>query len=90
MIESAALTAELIPRYAIFEDVYLQSASRATDELRRALVKLYAAILIYLSKAKSYFEQRSASQSSVFNGGKAADEINRSYHKQCTLVRVRS
>ncbi len=61
MIEGAASIAEIICRYAIFEDVYLQSTSPATDELTRALVQLYAAVMIYLSKAKSYVDQNSAS-----------------------------
>jgi hypothetical protein len=59
MVEGATSVAELICRYAIFEDVYLQSPSAAAEELQRALVKFYAAIMIYLSKAKSYFEQNS-------------------------------
>jgi hypothetical protein len=61
VIEDAALIAELICRYAIFEDVYLQSSSPAADELQRALVNLYAAIMVYLSKARSYFDQNLAS-----------------------------
>ena len=59
MIESAASIAELICRYAIFESVYLQSPSAAADELQRALVNLYTAIMMYLSKANRYFQQRS-------------------------------
>ena len=62
VVESAASIGEIICRYAVFEDVYLQSPSPATDELQRALVKFYAAIMIYLSKVKSYFEENSASQ----------------------------
>ena len=61
VVESATSIAEIICRYAIFEDVYLQSLSAAADELQRALVRFYAAIMIYLSKVKSYFEQNSAS-----------------------------
>ena len=43
----------------------MQSSSAATDELHRALVNLYTAIMIYLSKAKTFFEQNSASKSRV-------------------------
>ena len=68
VVEGATSIAELICRYAIFEDVYLQSPSPAAVELRRALVKLYAAVMIFLSKAKSYFEQNTASKLSHFNG----------------------
>lgn len=60
VVESAASIGEIICRYAVFEDVYLQSPCAAADELQRALVGFYAAILIYLSKVKSYFEQNSA------------------------------
>lgn len=35
----------------------MQLPSVARDELQRALVRFYAAIMIYLSKAKSYFDQ---------------------------------
>jgi hypothetical protein len=73
VIEGAASIAEIICRYAIFEDVYLQSTSPATDELTRALIQLYAAIVIYLSKAKSYFNQDSASQCRPFGVGILAD-----------------
>ena len=62
VIESANYIAEIICRCAIFEEVCWQSATRATDELQRALVKLYGAIMIYLSKARSYFEQNTASK----------------------------
>jgi hypothetical protein len=65
VVESATSLAEIVCRYAIFEVVYLQSSSPAADELRRALVKMYAAIMIYLSKVRSYFEQKTASKSSV-------------------------
>ena len=61
MIEGAASIAEMICRYAILEDIYLRSTSPAADELTRALIHLYAAIMIYLSKAKSYFNQNPAS-----------------------------
>ena len=61
VIEGLAQTAELICRYAITEDLYLQNKSEATKELERALVKLYADILTYLSKAKQYVEQGTAS-----------------------------
>lgn len=57
MVENLTWIAEIICRYAIFEDVYLQSSSTATDELQRALVEFYATIMIYLSKSKGYFDQ---------------------------------
>jgi hypothetical protein len=65
VVEDAASIAEIICRYAVFENVYVQSVSVADDELMRALVRFYAAILIYLSKAKKYFQENSASRCSV-------------------------
>ena len=47
----------MISRYAIFEDIYLRRPSMATEELQDALIGLYAAVLLYLSRAKSFFEQ---------------------------------
>jgi len=52
----------MICRYAIFEDLYLCHQSPATEELKKALIQFYAAILGYLSKAKGYFDQNSTSQ----------------------------
>ena len=65
VVESAETIARSISRYATFEQIYLghdASASRAVEGLKKALVKLYAAILIYLSKAKKYFEESTPSQ----------------------------
>jgi hypothetical protein len=60
VVENVATVAEIICRYRVFEKVFLQTPSAATDELQRALIRLYAAIMIYLSKAKRYLEQNSA------------------------------
>lgn len=60
VVESAASIAEIICRYAIFEAVYLTDSSAATNELRKSLVQFYAAILIYLSKVRAYFDQNTA------------------------------
>jgi hypothetical protein len=54
--------AELICRHAVLEHLYLGQRSKAAEELQRALVTLYAALLIYLSKAKQYLEQSTAGQ----------------------------
>lgn len=65
MIEGAASIAEMICRYAVVESLYPLAPPRgkAGEELARALSKLYAAILIYESKAKAFFGQSSASES---------------------------
>lgn len=47
-------------RYAIFEVVYLSQASKATQELQNALIRLYTAILLYLAKAKDFIQQSTA------------------------------
>ena len=60
VVEGAEVIARMISRYAIFEDIYLHRASKATQELQDALVRLYTTILLYLSKAKDFFEQNSA------------------------------
>jgi hypothetical protein len=62
VVEGATTIAHIICRYAVFEDIYLLHTTAATHELERALVKLYSAIMIYLFKAKSYFDQNSASK----------------------------
>ena len=51
--------ARMIGRYAIFEDVYLRRTSKATTELENGLIQLYSTILLYQSKAKSFFDQSS-------------------------------
>jgi hypothetical protein len=60
-MEDIASITQMISRYVVFEVVYVQSMSTADDELERALIQFYAAILIYLSKAKKYFQENSAS-----------------------------
>ena len=61
-MDGATTIAEMICRYAIVEDLYLRHKSSEVDELKRALVQLYVAIMVYLSEVKSYFDQNSASQ----------------------------
>lgn len=57
VVEGLARIAECICRYAVIEGFYIQRTTEATRELERTLVKLYTAILVYLSKAKHYLEQ---------------------------------
>ena len=65
VIEGMAEIAETIPRYAIYERISLLSESSAYTELRRALVRLYAEILVYISTARMYFEEKSISESTT-------------------------
>jgi hypothetical protein len=62
VIVGLAHMAELICRYAVTEALYLQGTSKASEELQRAVVKLYTIVLRYLSKARQYFEQGTLSQ----------------------------
>ena len=65
MVEGMELVSRLITRYAIFENLYLKptvgAAAAAKDQLTEALLKLYAAILSYLSKARRYYDRSTAS-----------------------------
>jgi hypothetical protein len=61
MMEGVASITEMICRYALIESLYSKSTSAAYEELERAFVKLYAAIMIYLSRARKYFTMNSAS-----------------------------
>ncbi|KAL5355017.1 hypothetical protein BJX96DRAFT_170269 [Aspergillus floccosus] len=62
ILEHATSLAELICRYAVFEDLLLRSPSAAVSEMKRALLTLYTTILIYLAKAKAYFLDNSLRQ----------------------------
>ena len=66
VVESATSIAEIICRYAVFEGVWRLSQSATASELVRALVIFYTAIMIYLSKAKSYFNENTACKFGVF------------------------
>ncbi|KAH6983300.1 hypothetical protein BKA56DRAFT_671994 [Ilyonectria sp. MPI-CAGE-AT-0026] len=57
LLESTADIAEYICRNVLVESLLKDYSSPAADELSRALVKLYAAILVYLARAKSYYNQ---------------------------------
>lgn len=56
IIEGVGIVVNLLARYEIVENIYLQTASRATALLSDAIVKLYTAILEYLLQAHAYFQ----------------------------------
>jgi hypothetical protein len=62
MIEGMEIVTNLIGRYAIFEEVYLRQPMTAIDRLKASLVALYAAVLIFLSKAHHYYDQNTATR----------------------------
>src|SRR5437763_17186895 len=55
MIEGLEHVSNLIARYAIVEHLYLQTASAISSELLESIIRLYTAILSYLSKASRYY-----------------------------------
>ncbi len=64
-VEGAETIARSISRHATFEQIYLRYdtiATRAVKDLEEALVKLYAASLIYLARIKGYFEEQTPSE----------------------------
>lgn len=61
VFEGLAQIAGLICRYAIIEALYLQRESQASKQLEGAVVRLYASVLGYLSRAKQYLQQKTAS-----------------------------
>lgn len=54
VVEGLALVAEIICRCAVVENLYLPQQSDAGVELKRALVQLYASILMFLSESTRY------------------------------------
>ena len=54
------MIARLIGRCTILQNIYLRCESAAPRKFEDALVRLYAAMMSYLSKAKGFFEQNSA------------------------------
>ncbi|VUC25174.1 unnamed protein product [Clonostachys rosea] len=57
MFETTADIAEYICRTAVLESLVRGKSSQAADELSRAIIKLYIAILTYLSRATAYCNQ---------------------------------
>ncbi|KAL9066249.1 MAG: hypothetical protein Q9161_007706 [Pseudevernia consocians] len=68
VVEGAETIARSISRHATFEQIYLHHDTiytRAIKGLEEAVVKLYAANLIYLAKAKKYFEEPTLSSNTL-------------------------
>lgn len=65
MMESLEEVTNVITRYAIVENLYLQQSPPANAKLEDAIVKLYAAVLLYLSQACRYYGRRSGGIQSV-------------------------
>lgn len=56
MAEGVELVSNIITRYAIVEQLYLQKPSATKDQLTQAILRLYSTVLTYLSKARSYYQ----------------------------------
>lgn len=64
MIEGVERVSSLITRYDILEKLYLlptTAPALAREQLEKSIVKLYSAMLKYLSKAGRYYSQNTAS-----------------------------
>ncbi|RDW62024.1 hypothetical protein BP6252_11457 [Coleophoma cylindrospora] len=66
MCEGIERISNMIPQYTVFELIYLRDDIPATssikDTLQASLVRLYAAILTYLSQAQRYYSQNTATR----------------------------
>lgn len=62
LLEATIHIAEMIYRNALVENLLSNSRSESAAELRRALIKLYAVILTYLSEECAYYEENGFSK----------------------------
>jgi hypothetical protein len=66
MVDGIELVSNLITRYTIFEKLYLRPIAGLENEdglkgqLTQAIIKLYVAVLKYLSKARRYYGRGTA------------------------------
>jgi hypothetical protein len=69
MVDGIELVSNLITRYKIFEALYLQPTTGLENEdllkeqLTKAIIRLYIAVLKYLSKARRYYGHGTAGTS---------------------------
>lgn len=59
-VEGIELVSRLITQYATVETLYLKGSSEIETQLTKALVRLYASILVFLARAKKFFSRRTA------------------------------
>ena len=78
MVENIEGIARTITRCAILEQIYLRQISAATERLKEALVQLYAAILLSLSKSRTFFQQSTTKRllKSVFVSEKEFQDLS--------------
>lgn len=63
LCEGIEIFSGLVPRYALFERLYLRPTFPLQDALQQALVTLYATALKYLLKAEEYYTTKTISMS---------------------------
>jgi hypothetical protein len=72
MVDGIELVSNLITRCTIFETLYLQpkivceNEDELKEQLMQALIKLYIAVLKYLSKARRYYGHGTAGTPLLF------------------------
>jgi len=66
MIEGLELVSRLIAKYAKVEELYVREELPQQGELEQCITELYVAILTYLSKAREYYDRRTAGDFPVF------------------------
>lgn len=57
MIEGLELVSRHVARYALVEELYLQGTSVETDHLADLITGVYTSILVYLVKARRYYDR---------------------------------
>jgi hypothetical protein len=67
MIDGLELVSRLIAQYAQVEKLYFHHGMVLQEHLEDCMIDLYAAILAYLSRAKEYYDRRTAGVWSTFD-----------------------
>jgi len=66
MIEGLELVSRLMAQYAMVEELYLHGVWVLQDQLEQCITDLYVAILIYLLRAREYYDRRTTGDANVF------------------------
>jgi hypothetical protein len=60
MVEGVEMVSRLVARFAKVEELYLQGVSAQREQLEQCIIELYVAILIYLLRAREYYNRTTA------------------------------
>ena len=69
--ESLEQISSLIARYALIEELHLNTVSAIREQLKAALVRLYTAVLAYLLRARRYYARNTTGLTHCLFFGKA-------------------